>query len=131
MHPNDSLLNDHVDEHLGDCGRCRTLVAELRDLRHAAANLPQVAPSPRVWSRIERELRESSIASHPSTVTSRQSKMSRRRLHLLDWRLVLAPVAAVLLLTAWVGYRLAERQAVPQPTASLATPSAQSVEAEL
>ena len=64
MHPTDLLLNEYIedgltpaerrgiDDHLRDCDRCRAFVAELRDLRRAAASLRPMEPPARAWTRV-------------------------------------------------------------------------------
>jgi anti-sigma factor RsiW len=68
MHPTDLQLNEYADEtiapeerpavdrHLRECDRCRGLVADIGEIRRAAAALPTLAPPPRAWDRIEQQL---------------------------------------------------------------------------
>jgi len=68
MHPNDTVLNDYVDDtlgsrerteveaHLESCAPCRALVDDLRDIARTAASLDQREPPARAWARIERAI---------------------------------------------------------------------------
>ena len=69
MHPNETALNDYVDDsldpreradierHLGSCAACRQLVEELREITRAAGTLDSREPPVRGWSRLERAIR--------------------------------------------------------------------------
>ncbi len=69
MHPNETALNDYVDDslepreragiehHLGSCAACRQLVEDLREIAHAAGTLDPREPPVRGWSRLERAIR--------------------------------------------------------------------------
>jgi anti-sigma factor RsiW len=69
MHPNETALNEYVDEsldareradverHLGTCASCRQLVADLREITHAAGTLDPREPPVRGWSRLERAIK--------------------------------------------------------------------------
>jgi anti-sigma factor RsiW len=150
MHPTDLLLNDYVDEglaaaeresvdrHLQDCDRCRAIVADLGELRRAAANLPPMEPPARTWTAIERALRSTSAdsqtsapfrepsprhASHRDAGEGRSSRVGRPvRL----WGGLAA--AAALVVATLVGFRVVTDRETEQVTEA---PTAQSVEAEL
>jgi len=84
IHPDESRLNDLVDdrlpdrervralEHLERCESCRTVIAELRTLKAAAALLGRdVQPDPGVWKGIEERIRGSAgpRLDHPAPLT--------------------------------------------------------------
>jgi hypothetical protein len=87
IHPDESRLNDLVDdrlpdrervrvlEHLDRCESCRAVVAELRALKAAAALLGRdVPPDPGVWKGIEERIRGSARPrldrlDHPAPLT--------------------------------------------------------------
>ncbi len=137
MHPTDSHITDYVDgslgagdraaidKHLEDCGACRALVADFRELRRAAAALEAMDPPPRAWSRIALTLRESSVASRQSSVVSRQSPVVSRLSTV--W---LAAAAALVLATAG-GFWMNRTPRAGAGTVPAAEPSAEAVEAEL
>lgn len=72
---NDDLLNDYVDgvraadrrgderfavfeQHLAQCVRCQTLVADFTRIRHTASTLDEHIPSPRLWAKIASSIEE-------------------------------------------------------------------------
>jgi len=69
MHPNDSVINDYVDDeieprqridveqHLQTCARCRGLVDDLREIRSVAQSLDVREPPVRAWTRLERTIK--------------------------------------------------------------------------
>jgi len=130
MHPTDLLLNEYiedgltpaerrgVDTHLHDCDRCRAFVAELRELRRAAASLRPMEPPARAWTHIERALRQ-------STVVQRRTFVTRH------WRLSALAAAAAVILVTIAGLRFNPWQDAAQLQEATAAPTAQSIEAEL
>jgi len=70
MHPDELVINDYVDgalppgerdiveRHVAGCGECRQLVDDLRDIRRQTAALRPMEPPSRVWTGIERSLRQ-------------------------------------------------------------------------
>ena len=68
MHLDELLIGDYVDEaldagrraeveqHLASCAACRTLVADLTEIRRAAASLEPREPPARAWQRIDRAI---------------------------------------------------------------------------
>ncbi len=52
----DEARRIEVERHLRDCEPCRELLADLRQIRAAAAHLPQQAPPRAVWNRIAAQL---------------------------------------------------------------------------
>src|SRR5450759_3175760 len=70
MHPNEIALNDYVDaaldpaeradveRHLAGCIECRQLVEDLREVRRQTAALQPMEPPSRVWTQIDRALRQ-------------------------------------------------------------------------
>ena len=124
MHPNDTVLNEYVDEaldprerrevdaHVTACAACRQLVEDFREIRAAAAALePREAPV-RAWTRLERAIRlEQRPTQGPSSVLRKTP----------FW---LAAAAAVVLATA-VGLRYTGTSGTPRgATAPAAAPSA-------
>src|SRR5438270_11109442 len=140
MHPNETLLNELVDDglgtaeradverHLTTCAECRQLVEALRQLRRSAAALEPMRPPARAWRRIEEEItakrgRESFRADRGETTPD---PVSRRPVWLA--------AAAVLVLATLVGLRtgLPGRHATETPApAGDGRELAQSVESEL
>jgi len=126
MHPADALLNELVDEslpagerdaverHLAGCDRCRSLVADLRELRRAARALGSVPPPAGAWPRVA-----AAIARRPRRFTF---------VHGLA-------AAAVLAVAAAAGLRVGSRpaQTPAQTDAAAPTPAelAETVETEL
>jgi hypothetical protein len=112
MHPDATELNEYVDgtatpagraattAHLEECPECRTLVADLRELKERASSLGVVPPPARVWSRIESALESSAPA------------RSRTR-----WWVGLA-AAAVLAIAVGVGVFVSRRPPAPPNTAA-------------
>ena len=166
-HPTDSALNDYVDGvlpererstidvHLHDCAQCQTVLEDLREIRRLTASLGPVDPPPRVWTRVEQELRASgppleAAGDGASSGTERSARGTssatiarfRQRapgrgfgLPSSSWLLggaVLA--AAALVMAVFVGLRFGRsEQPDSASTSSLSgtVPSAQSIEAEL
>ncbi len=52
----DEARRIEVQAHLRDCADCRALLADLREIRAAAARLPMAAPPARVWNSIAEQL---------------------------------------------------------------------------
>ena len=64
MHPNETIIQDYVDDaldagaragvdgHLEACAACRLLVDDLREIRRVASSLDLREPPARAWSRI-------------------------------------------------------------------------------
>jgi anti-sigma factor RsiW len=157
MHPNQTTINDYVDElldpreraevdeHLGGCVECRQLVADLREIRAAAAGLKdEVREAPvRAWTRLERAIRlEPGLRSTQSAPSSPYESSLRTR-RSASWGAWLALAAAVILATV-VGLSLRPGRQSGMPstpgnagatasgTSIAASPeTAQAVEAEL
>ena len=135
MHPNDSTINDYVDnalgpgdrarveQHLETCRECHGLAADLRDLRRAAAALEPIEPSAGAWTRIEEAIRRDG----PLDGRDLRGSLSRQA---WGW----SAAAALLLLATLAGLRLGpmarHTTAVSVPT-DAAVASAQAVESEL
>jgi len=108
-----------VRQHVTSCAECQALVQSLRDVRRAAARLPQLQPRPEVWTRVERAIRAEAA---PRRATFRWSWLA---------------AAAALLLAVLAGYTLADLRRQPAAAPSVAATSddpaaaAQFVEAEL
>jgi Putative zinc-finger len=137
MHPTELVINDYVDNALGDadraeverhlasCDACRALVADLRAIREAATTLEAMNPPAEVWPRIA------------AAIGGQRGAPARSY-----WMWLAA--AAVLAVATIVGLRmgpLARRQAASESaatsaaasgrTASASGTSAQTVETEL
>ncbi|HEY2908398.1 MAG TPA: zf-HC2 domain-containing protein [Vicinamibacterales bacterium] len=142
MHPNELVINDYVDNalpaaeraeverHLAECGACRALVGDLREIARAATGLEPIEPPARVWPRIAEAIGQQ----EPATAERDRSY----------WKWLAA--AAVLVLATIVGIRfnpLSKQRAIEEPRQSAsansgrttaAAPSgdtAQTVETEL
>ena len=139
MHPNELLINDYVDDalgrteraeidrHLTECGECRRLVEELRDVRRRAGALDATPPPARAWKRIERAL-----AAEKAAQGARSIRASRSR----TWSWLAA--AAMLVLCTAAGlryYRAPARSGAAATTPNGATAEtrelAQSVQSNL
>jgi hypothetical protein len=154
MHPNETALNDYVDDsldpreragierHLGSCAACRQLVEELRAITRAAGTLDPREPPVRGWSRLERAIRlepgfgaGTQVSQRGGTPRGRGPAEAGHYGRYLTW---LAVAAALVLATA-AGLRMnpfGQRAAAPpaQTAATVAIggrEAAQSVETEL
>jgi hypothetical protein len=120
MHPNEVVINDYVDNalpaaeraeverHLAECGACRALVADLREIARAATALGPLEPPTRVWPRI-------------AAAIGQQEPAERDRPY---WKWLAA--AAVLVLATVVGVRfnpLSKPRGKEQPRQSAAAKS--------
>jgi anti-sigma factor RsiW len=132
MHLDELLIGDYVDDalaagpraeveqHLASCAACRTLVADLTEIRRVAASLDQREPPARAWQRINRAIQLEPIRG-------------------ARWRspLIWLAAAAALAVSTYVGMRYGRQPAAPAEsmhgvsTAAAATMSAEAVEAEL
>ena len=105
MHPNDTVLNEYVDEaldprerrevdaHVTACAACRQLVEDFREIRAAAAALePREAPV-RAWTRLERAIRlEQRPTQGPSSVLRKTPFwLAARRVATTSLQLVATP----------------------------------------
>ena len=52
----DEARRIEVEAHLRDCAPCRALLADLRQIRAAAARLPMAPPPERVWAKVSAQL---------------------------------------------------------------------------
>lgn len=52
--------------HIAGCAPCRALIADLEMIRDAGARLPEVQPSPQVWTAIRSQLEKEGIIRTPS-----------------------------------------------------------------
>ncbi len=147
MHPNETLLNDYVDEalgpaerlelerHLAGCDECRDLVDDVRAIRSAAASLDHRDPPARSWSRIDRAIRlEQEHRAETGSGNGRSGAAPLGRLASIStWSWLAAAAAVVVAVTVGLHYR--PGAAPDRPTASAPAPtgeaSTQSVEAEL
>jgi Putative zinc-finger len=147
MHPNETAINDYVDEalepaerreidrHLESCAACRRLVDDLREVRDVAATLELREPPVRSWTRLERAIKLDQRHAVASKTTIGRAWLGRQQLAWLA-------AAAALVVATYVGMRvLPDRTRVASapgaasgvdPSASArADTSAQAVEAEL
>jgi len=150
MHPNETTLNDYVDQslgsaerssveqHLAACAECRQLVEDLRDVIRATRELePREAPV-RAWPRLERAIRlEQERADRepgPRGVVSGPARAGHYRAY-ATW----LAAAAGLVLATMVGLRYMPARHVDAPPAATSTAAApitandaaQSIESEL
>jgi len=146
MHPNETLLNEYVEEtldaaerseveqHLAGCGTCRSLVDDLRAVRSVAASLDPRDPPARAWPRLERAIRfeQESRDLAPNARNPHAPRAARVLRESWTW----LAAAAAILLAVYVGMRYR-----PAPAPVPAAPDVQtadngaagqaSVEAEL
>ncbi len=116
MHPNEIVINDYVDaaldpaeradveRHLAGCIECRALVDDLREVRRQTAALQPMEPPSRVWTRIDRALRQNPRSARP----------------MWQW----LPVAALLVIGTAVGVRYVTSARPAAPAPAVAAPSA-------
>ncbi len=114
-----------LDAHLAECGACRSLVADLRQIRERAAHLDRLSPPNRVWTAIQAKLNAADAAVVPAW-------------SIVSWQSFAA--AAVLVLVAGTTLWMVPSLMSPDPaagpdatTAAADTPEAsiESVEAEM
>jgi len=67
-----------LDEHLGSCGACRTLAADLRRIHREAASLPRMTPPGTLWMKV-RERLEAEIRTEPAGLPSTPSVPEKAR----------------------------------------------------
>jgi anti-sigma factor RsiW len=116
MHPNEIVINEYVDaaldpaeradveRHLAGCIECRALVDDLREVRRQTAALQPMEPPSRVWTRIDRALRQNPRSARP----------------MWQW----LPVAALLVIGTAVGVRYVTSARPAAPAPAVAAPSA-------
>jgi anti-sigma factor RsiW len=146
MHPIEEVLNELVDgtlgpaeradieRHLATCAECQMVVDDLRDLRRAIASLELREPPAGMWPRIERVLhRMRGDGAQAFQASDRRSGAVFTRLKGERFRWASAAAAAVILLAAFLTWRLApgSRSGPPASDTATATDTAQAVEAEL
>ena len=149
MHPNDSVLNDYVDDalgsgeraevdaHLESCARCRELVDDLRDIARTAASLDQREPPARAWTRIERAIELESRGARAGVARGFQPSGSggnRGLARLGAWHYRWLAAAAALVIAALVGLRYAPSRGTPSsnaPRGPAVDVTSQTIEAEL
>src|SRR4051812_40019728 len=95
MHPNDTALNDYVDDalgpiertkveqHLATCDTCRQTVEDLREVLRGAGDLELREPPVRAWSRLERAIKlehaDGAVSSGPAEAGRRRDSAPRDR----------------------------------------------------
>src|SRR5881396_2607297 len=109
MHPNETAINDYVDEaiadgeraeidrHLESCATCRRIVDDLREIRGVASTLELREPPMRSWTRLERAIK---LEQRPAATRATSIRAWRARPQLV-W---LAAAAAIVVAT-YVGVR--------------------------
>jgi len=153
MHPNETRLNDYVEEtagadqrrdveqHLATCDACRAAVDDMRAIRATASTLTYRDAPARVWPRLERAIKleeEHRAASEAPATTSAARGAWTGRLKPSVTTYAWLAAAAAIVLAVYVGVKM-RPSATPRTPAAIATdatpPSAdanvQSVEAEL
>ena len=113
-----------LDAHLAECGACRSLVADLRQIRERAAHLDRLSPPNRVWTAIQAKLNAEDAAAVPAW-------------SIVSWQSLAA--AAVLVLVAGTTLWMVPSLTSPDPAGPDATTAAadapevniESVEAEM
>ncbi len=112
----DAGTRTEVDAHLTSCQRCAAIVADVKAIASAAADLPELAPSRELWSGISERI-AAPVISLPSEREGRTVRYSRVR--------VFAAAAALVVMTATltaIGTRWFMQQAQTQQIASNPTP---------
>ena len=153
MHPNDTALNDYVDgalgpaareeidRHLAGCSACRQTVEDLRAILAATRELEPHEPPVRAWSRLERAIAlEQQHAGAGATNAQPGANGARTSRVRVSWMVGL-PLAAAIVLAAYLGTGRHDGPFVPasstQPAATVASgdaagrDAAQTVETEL
>jgi anti-sigma factor RsiW len=103
-----AIRRAELEQHLGGCEACRALVADLEQIRDAAAALPDMRPPDRVWLQIAGRLRqEGRITTAPQPQRTRHSYVAWLA---IAAALVIAAGSAVLLLIP--------RTTTPSPSAA-------------
>ncbi len=113
-----------LDAHLAECGACRSLVTDLRQIRERAAHLDRLMPPNRVWTAIQAKLRADDAAAASAW-------------SIVSWQSLAA--AAVLVLVAGTTLWMVPSLTSPDPAGPDATTAAadapevniESVEAEM
>jgi anti-sigma factor ChrR (cupin superfamily) len=160
MHPNETTLNDYIDEalaaaeradvdrHLATCAACRQTVDDLRQILRATAELEPREPPVRSWSRLERAIKMEREHAAPAAPTAgaqgfsldgaRASQPSTGTARLTGsrsaWLAGLAAAAALVLATlVGVRYMPARHTDAPAGSGAPVAPgeAAQSIETEL
>jgi len=115
MHPNEIVINDYVDaaldraeradveRHLAGCVECRELVDDLREVRRQTAALQPMEPPSRVWTRIDRALRQNPRSARP----------------MWQW----LPVAALLVIGTAIGVRYVTSARPAAPVVAAPSPN--------
>lgn len=148
MHPNETELNDYVEEalaaaerseverHLASCDACRALVDDLRAIRTLSGTLEHRDPPARAWSRLERAIKfedESRSITQSTPTPPRQEAPRVPRVVRESW--IWLAAAAAIVFAVYVGIRYRPNPAPVTTTASApATDNSgaqASVEAEL
>jgi anti-sigma factor RsiW len=103
-----AIRRAELEQHLGGCEACRALVADLEQIRDAAAALPDMRPPDRVWLQIAGRLRqEGRITTAPQPERTQHSYVAWLA---IAAALVIAAGSAVLLLIP--------RTTTPSPSAA-------------
>ncbi len=117
--PQDASARAALERHLATCETCRSLEADLRSIRAAAATLEQATPPADAWARIS-----SRLAAEPPAAGASRAPVRR-------W----LAVAALIVLVAgggWLALRVTRAPRATTAAATAAAPaSSQSVEHEL
>ncbi len=114
-----------LEAHLAECEACRSLVADLRQIRERAAHLDRLIPPNRVWTTIQAQLRADDAAAAPAW-------------SIVSWQSLAAATVLVLVAgtTLWMVPSLTSPDPAAGPDATTAAADApevniESVEAEM
>lgn len=93
-----------MEAHCRGCAGCASLLEDLKEIRAAAAALPQMAPPPRVWEAISAQVARPAVAPRGAAIASR-------------WEGLAAAAGLVLMvgLAAWVAFGPGWRPAQNEP----------------
>ncbi|HEU4566329.1 MAG TPA: zf-HC2 domain-containing protein, partial [Gemmatimonadaceae bacterium] len=103
-----------LEAHEAACAACGTLAGELREIRAAAAALPELPPSRDLWSGIAERIEPAVVPLDAARTMERRTAHRARR-----WGLA-AAAAALVIASSGIGYGVAMRRAESRYQAALA-----------
>jgi len=107
-----------MDAHAAECAECGSLLTDLRSLRLAAANLPELVPSRDLWNGIAERI-ETPVILMRAQRTDDLLVHSKRRMRI--WAGLAA--AGLVAVTATVTHELTKRSIVATPPVATVTPA--------